>query len=136
VTAFVGPRLAQSVLVLFAVTLLAFVLVYATGDPAKAMVPLDAKPEDVEAMRRAFGLDQPIYVQYARFLERALAGDLGESLKYRTNALQLVLERLPSTLLLATTSIVLAVVVALPLGILAASRRDTPLDYLRPAPRS
>jgi peptide/nickel transport system permease protein len=130
VTAFVGPRLAQSVLVLFAVTLLAFVLVYATGDPAKAMVPLDAKPEDVEAMRRAFGLDQPIYVQYARFLERALAGDLGESLKYRTNALQLVLERLPSTLLLATTSIVLAVVVALPLGVLAAGRRDTPLDYL------
>jgi peptide/nickel transport system permease protein len=130
VTGFVGLRLAQSVLVLFAVTLLAFVLVYATGDPAKAMVPLDARPEDVEAMRRAFGLDQPIYVQYLRFLERAASGDLGESLRYRTNALQLVVERLPTTLLLATTSILLAVVIALPLGMLAASRRDTALDYV------
>jgi ABC-type dipeptide/oligopeptide/nickel transport system permease component len=81
-------------------------------------------------MRHAFGLDQPIHVQYLRFLQRAAEGDLGESLKYRANALQLVLERLPSTLLLATTSIALAVVVALPLGMLAASRRDTPLDYL------
>jgi peptide/nickel transport system permease protein len=130
VTAFVGLRLAQAVLVLAAVTMLAFVLVYATGDPARAMVPLDARPEDVEAMRRAFGLDQPIYVQYLRFLQRVLEGDLGESLKYRTNALQLVIERLPNTLLLATTSIVLAVVVALPLGMLASSRRDSPVDYL------
>jgi peptide/nickel transport system permease protein len=130
VTAFVGLRLAQSLLVLFAVTLLSFVLVYATGDPARAMVPLDATAGDVEAMRRAFGLDQPIYVQYLRFLERAAAGDLGESLRYRTNALELVLERLPSTLLLATASVVLAVVVALPLGMLAASRRDGVLDVV------
>jgi ABC-type dipeptide/oligopeptide/nickel transport system permease component len=130
VSAFVGLRLAQAVLVLAAVTLLAFVLVYATGDPARAMVPLDARPEDVEAMRRGFGLDQPIYVQYLRFLQRAAEGDLGESLRYRTNALQLVLERLPSTLLLATASVGLAVVVALPLGMLAASRRDSAVDYL------
>jgi ABC-type dipeptide/oligopeptide/nickel transport system permease component len=129
VTSFAALRLAQSLLVLFAVTLLAFVLVYATGDPAKAMVPLDAKPEDVAAMRAAFGLDQPIWVQYLRFLERAVAGDLGESLKYRTNALQLVIERLPNTLLLATSSVVLAVVIAVPLGMLAASRRDSVLDY-------
>jgi peptide/nickel transport system permease protein len=130
VTGFVGLRLAQSVLVLFAVTLLAFVLIYASGDPARAMVPLDARPEDIETMRRAFGLDQPIYVQYLRFLQKAAEGDLGESLRYRTSALPLVIERLPSTLLLATTSIVLAVIVALPLGMLAASRRDSALDYV------
>lgn len=92
-TAFVGLRLAQSVLVLFAVTLLASVLIYASGDPARAMVPLDARPEDVEAMRRAFGLDQPIYVQYLRFLQKAAEGDLGESLRYRTGALPLAIER-------------------------------------------
>lgn len=127
---FVASRLAQSVVVLFAVTVLAFILIYASGDPVRALVSLDATPAEIESVRRGFGLDQPLYVQYIRFLERAAQGDLGESLKFRTNALRLVIERLPNTVLLATTSVCLAVVIALPLGMIAASRRDGAIDYI------
>jgi peptide/nickel transport system permease protein len=130
---YLARRLLQSVLVLLAVSLLAFGLIYLSGDPVRAMVPLDATPQDVENIRHGFGLDQPIYVQYVTFIERALQGDLGQSFKYRTNALGLVLERLPQTLLLATASIVLAIVMSIPLGVLAATRRGKLADLLTTA---
>jgi peptide/nickel transport system permease protein len=128
--AYLARRLLQAVLVLLAVSLLAFGLIYLSGDPVRAMVPLDARPEDVENIRRGFGLDQPLHVQYVTFLQHAVQGDLGQSFKYRTNALALVLERLPQTLLLATVSIVLAIIVSIPLGVLAASRRGGVADIL------
>jgi peptide/nickel transport system permease protein len=129
-TQYLARRLLQSVLVLLAVSLLAFGLIYLTGDPVRAMVPLDARPEDVENIRRGFGLDQPMYVQYVTFIQRAIQGDLGQSFKYRTNAVSLVLERLPQTLLLATASIGLAIVISIPLGVLAATRRGKLTDLL------
>jgi peptide/nickel transport system permease protein len=121
-------RLGQAALVLVAVSVLSFILIYLAGDPVRALVPPDAPPEVVDNIRRGFGLDQPLYVQYVRFLERALQGDLGQSFKYRSNALELVIQRLPNTLLLAGTSIVLAVVISLPLGVLAATRRGRAVD--------
>jgi len=127
---YLARRLGQSVLVLFAVTWLSFALVYLSGDPVKALLPLDAQAADIEALRRALGLDEPIWVQYARFLQNAAQGDLGTSLKYRTNALELVLERLPNTLLLAGVSIGLAISVSIPLGVIAATHRDRTLDYV------
>lgn len=123
-------RLFQAVLVLLAVTLLSFGLVYLAGDPVRSLVPPDARAEDVENIRHGFGLDQPLYVQYLTFLQKAVHGDLGQSFKYRTSAMGLVLERLPQTLLLATTSICLAVLIAIPLGTLAATRRGGALDSL------
>jgi peptide/nickel transport system permease protein len=126
-------RLLQAVLVLFAVSILAFALIYLSGDPVRAMVPADASAEDVENIRRGFGLDQPLHIQYVRFLERAAQGDLGQSFKYRTSAMELVLQRLPSTLLLATASIAIAIVIAIPLGVLAATRRGGPADVLATA---
>ncbi len=122
-------RLLQALLVLFAVSVLAFALVYVSGDPARALVPIDASPEDIDNVRRGFGLDQPLPVQYLRFVERAVRGDLGESFKYRTNSLELVVRRLPNTILLAVTSVTLAVVVAIPLGVIAGTRRRSVLDY-------
>jgi peptide/nickel transport system permease protein len=130
VAAFLGRRLLQAILVLLAVSLFAFGLIYLSGDPVRALVPLDARPEDVENIRHGFGLDQPLYVQYITFVQRALHGDLGQSFKYRTSAMELVLQRLPQTLLLATTSIGLAVLVSVPLGVLAATRRGRLADLL------
>lgn len=127
---FITRRSLQSVIVLFVVSLLAFILIYLSGDPVLALVPIDARPEDIESVRRGFGLDQPIYVQYWKFLVRAIQGDLGESLKYRTSALELVMQRLPNTLQLAFASILIAVCVSFPLGILAATRRNGPIDTI------
>ena len=127
---YVLHRLGQAVLVLLTVSVLSFGLVYLTGDPARALVPLDATPEDVEVIRRGFGLDQPIYVQYGRFVTRALQGDLGQSFRYRTNSLELVIERLPKTALLAVASVILAVAISIPLGIAAATSRHGLIDAL------
>jgi peptide/nickel transport system permease protein len=123
-------RLLQAMLVLVAVSILSFILIYLSGDPVRALVPADARPEDAENIRRGFGLDQPLYVQYLRFVERALQGDLGQSFKYRTNAMELVLDRLPRTLQLALASISISIVVAIPLGVLAATRRGRLPDVL------
>jgi ABC-type dipeptide/oligopeptide/nickel transport system permease component len=84
----------------------------------------------MDNVRRGFGLDRPLPVQYLRFVERALRGDLGESFKYRTNSLELVVQRLPNTILLAVASIALAVTVAIPLGVVAGSRRRSLVDTL------
>ncbi len=127
---FIARRSVQAVVVLFVVSLLAFVLIYLSGDPVLALVPIDARPEDIESVRRGFGLDQPIYVQYAKFIVRAVQGDLGESLKYRTNALELVIQRLPNTLTLAVSSIAIAICISFPLGIAAATRRNGPIDAI------
>lgn len=130
VATYVVHRLAEALLVLFTVSVVSFGLVYLTGDPANALVPLDATPDDVEVIRRGFGLDQPLYVQYGRFVGRALQGDLGQSFRYRTNSLELVIQRLPKTVLLAVASMILATAVSIPLGVLAATSRHGPSDYL------
>jgi peptide/nickel transport system permease protein len=127
---YVVRRLFHASIVLVAVSLLAFGLVYVSGDPVRALVPIDASPEDMDNVRRGFGLDRPLPVQYLRFVERALRGDLGESFKYRTNSLELVVQRLPNTILLAVASIALAVTVAIPLGVVAGSRRRSLVDTL------
>jgi ABC-type dipeptide/oligopeptide/nickel transport system permease component len=117
-------------MVLVAVTLFSFALVYLSGDPVRALLPLDATQADMDALRHSYGLDQPVWVQYVDFVQHAVRGDLGDSLKYRTSALGLVLQRLPNTLLLATVSILLATLVAVPLGVLAATHRGGWLDFL------
>ena len=123
-------RLLQACAVLFAVSIGIFVLIYLSGDPVRTMVPLDARPSDVEAIRAYFGLDKPVHIQYILFVRNALHGDLGHSFKYRQDSLKLVLHRLPATFTLAVTSVILAVAVALPLGIISATRRGTVIDNL------
>jgi peptide/nickel transport system permease protein len=130
VTGYILRRLWQAVLVLFAVSLLSFVLIFLSGDPVAVLVPLNARQEDMANIRHQYNLDQPIPVQYVLFLARAAGGDLGESFRYRTAALPLVLGRLPTTLLLACASVVLSTLISLPLGILAATRRGQPPDAL------
>ena len=128
--AFLVRRLWQTAILLVAVTILAFLLVLLTGDPVRALVPIDAAPADVENIRHQYGLDQPIWAQYVVFVQRAATGDLGQSFKFRQPAMGLVLERLPITAILAFTSLAWATAISLPLGILAATRRGSVWDHV------
>jgi peptide/nickel transport system permease protein len=129
-TGYIIRRLWQAVLVLFSVSLLSFVLIFLSGDPVAALVPLNARAEDMANIRHAYNLDQPLPAQYVLFLVKAAEGDLGESFRYRTAALPLVLGRLPTTLLLAGASVVLSTLLSLPLGIVAATRKGRLPDTL------
>lgn len=123
-------RLWGAVLVLLAVSFLSFVLIFLSGDPVAVLVPLNARAEDMANIRSQYSLDQPLPIQYLRFLQKAVQGDLGESFRYRTPALELVMGRLPATLLLALSSATLSAMIAIPLGVQAARKRGGVADAL------
>jgi peptide/nickel transport system permease protein len=120
--------LIQLVLVTWAVATTAFLLVFMSGDPVMLMVPMTATREEVEALRDAFGLNQPLWVQYARYMVRAVQGDFGVSIKAGQPALNLVLERIPATLELGLSGMILATVVGVGVGVLSALKRDSWID--------
>src|SRR4051794_21618059 len=113
-------RLLQAIPALIGVSLVAFVLLYSTGDPTYVLLPPEAAPEQRQVFREAYGLNDPLMVQYAHFLGRMVQGDFGQSMSTRQPALNMVLERIPITLQLALTAMLLALCVAVPLGVLAA----------------
>jgi ABC-type dipeptide/oligopeptide/nickel transport system permease component len=121
-------RLPQVALALLGVSFFAFVLLHLSGDPAQLLLPESAGPEEVARVRRAMGFDEPLLVQFGRFLRRAARGDFGRSLAFDQPALGLVLERLPATFELALAACLVAGVVTIPLGVLAALRRGTAVD--------
>jgi peptide/nickel transport system permease protein len=127
---YVAARLAQSVLVVLLSLTAVFGMVRLGGDPVLLFLPMDIQTKDVAAIRQGLGFNDPLAVQYARFMSGALRGNFGESLRYRRDALGLVLERLPATLMLAGTSIALTLLVAVPLGVITAVRRDTLVDHV------
>jgi len=129
-TAYVVQRLLLSVLVVFGVSIVTFFLTFLSGDPAVLMLPPDASAEQIARFRRDWGFDQPIIVQYGNFLGRALQGDMGTSLRHGTPALPLIAERLPATLQLTVTAMVVAILLAIPLGVLSATHRGSPIDLL------
>ncbi len=127
---YLARRLFEFVIVLLGVLTIVFVLQRLSGDPTNLLLPVDA-PEQVRLeLRRQLGLDQPLAAQYVRFLANVAVGDLGDSYRFRQPALGLVLERFPATLLLAGASLLISLVIALPLGILAAVHRNTWVDTL------
>lgn len=126
--AYLIRRLLQSILVIVGVSMIVFVVTRAIGDPARMMLPLEATEEQVEAFRDKMGFNDPLWVQFWNWGKNAIRGDFGDSLWQRTDALHLVLERMPATLLLCSTAIVIAVAASLPLGILAALRPRSWLD--------
>ncbi len=130
VRGYIASRLLQSILVVFGVSLVVFVMMRMSGDPSYLMLPMEATEADRQQFRHELGLDQPIYVQYARFVSRAVQGDFGESLYYKEPALGIVLERLPATITLAVAAMLIAVVIAVPGGIVSAVKRGTVLDNL------
>jgi peptide/nickel transport system permease protein len=125
---YLAGRVVQGFVVILGVSLIVFALSYLGGDPAAALLPQGTAPEDVATFRHAAGFDQPLPVQYARFLSRALTGDFGQSLRYREPALPLVMGRLPLTIALALLGLGAALALALPLGALAAAWPGSPVE--------
>ncbi|MCS4295977.1 peptide/nickel transport system permease protein [Comamonas sp. BIGb0152] len=121
--------LLQAVPVLFTVTLIVFALVFLAGDPTVMMIPDQASEADRLAMVAAWGLDQPVHLQYLNYMRNLLQGDFGTSYRYGSSALPIVLERLPATLLLTAASMLVALVIAIPAGMAAALRRGSWVDH-------
>jgi peptide/nickel transport system permease protein len=123
--AFIIRRLLQSILVMLAVGLIAFSLFNFVGDPVSLMLPPEATEADRIQVRQSLGLDQPFYVQFAVFIENALRGNFGISLRLGRPVSRLIAERLPATLELATVAALLALFLGIPLGVYTALRRSS-----------
>lgn len=124
-------RLISTIPVLIGISLLLFVMLRALpGDPALVLAGQMASPEDIELIRIQLGLDQPIHIQYAKFISRLAVLDLGRSARTQNPVIEEIWARLPNTFLLATTAITLACLIGIPAGIIAAVRPYTKMDYL------
>lgn len=124
-----AKRFAQGLLTIFLVVSAVFVLIrLAPGDPAMRMASRTATTEEIAEIRRSLGLDEPLFTQYWIFLRDLIQGDLGESFSYGRPAFEVVVERLPYTLLLAVAVVVVTALVAVPLGIFTARRSGKPSD--------
>jgi peptide/nickel transport system permease protein len=129
-TGYVARRLLHLVPIVLGVTILCFFLIHLVpGDPARTILANQATDQRVALLRHQWGLDRPLPVQYEKFLGRIAHGDLGTSLFYNVSAGHLVLQRLPVTLWLIAFGTLLSVVIAVPLALTAATRRDKPSDH-------
>jgi peptide/nickel transport system permease protein len=122
--------MAEAVVVCFGISLITFLLLHVAGDPVQLLLSLEAKAEDARILRQALGLDQPLYLQYWIFFKGLLRLDFGQSLFIREPALNLVLERFPATLSLTMAGMLVAVLISIPLGVIAAVRRYSLVDNL------
>lgn len=123
-------RLLHAVLIVAGISVISFFFLHLTGDPVGLILPQDATREQIETLRRDLRLDEPIHVQYLHFVTSALQGDMGRSIYTREPVLGLILERLPATLELALTALVLSLIIAIPMGVIAALRRGGWLDTI------
>jgi ABC-type dipeptide/oligopeptide/nickel transport system permease component len=128
--AYTLKRIGLAALVAIAVSALAFLLLRASGDVAVALAGEGASAESVESIRQAYGLDRPLAVQYFEWVGKSLRGDFGESLYFKTDVLALVADKMPTTAWLALFSLIFALAISLPLGILAALHRNSLVDRL------
>jgi peptide/nickel transport system permease protein len=127
---YIARQLAQLVVVIFGISVLAFAILHVIGDPVVLLLPQNAGRQEFERYRKLLGLDQPIYVQYAKFASKAVQGDFGKSWYADTPAFRLVVERMPPTIYLTLAGLVVALLIAVPLGILAALKRHSFVDNL------
>lgn len=126
---YIIQRLLNAMIVMFGVMTLVFLLIHIVpGDPVEVMLGEAARPADIEAMRSALGLDKPIFTQWKDYFFSVLQGDLGKSLHSQRPVFDLIVERVPATATLAIVSLILAILMALPLGIFAALHKDTWID--------
>jgi peptide/nickel transport system permease protein len=121
-------RVGQSILLLLGVLVLVFFLVRITGDPARLMLPREASAEAVEAFRESMGFNRPLLVQFADYFAGVLTGDFGDSLHFKSPALDLVLQRLPATVQLATTALLIAMIIGIPLGLVGGFNPGSTID--------
>lgn len=122
---FVLVRLFRAVLTIIAVVTFAFVVLRMSGDPATVMLGPDVPKEAVDAFRKAWGLDQPLWIQYLAYIKSIFTGDFGVSMRDKASAIQLVLERVPATLQLTVPALILKLVFGIPSGVYAALHRQS-----------
>jgi len=127
-TVYLVRRLLQALLVVFAMSVIVFVGVYAIGDPVEILISPDADQIERERAVQSLGLDLPLWQQYLVFLGNALQGDLGRSFVFNEPALKLILQRMPATLELAFGAMFISIIVGLPLGLYAGLRPDSPVS--------
>jgi peptide/nickel transport system permease protein len=128
---FIIIRVLYSILVLFLVSIIVFILARMSGDPVNVFLAFDATQAQIEALREAWGLDDPYPIQYLKFIGNALKGDFGNSVKWSDQtAMGMVIQRFPNTLQLAGIAMGISLVIAVPIGVLSAVKKDTPFDYL------
>ncbi len=123
-------RLCRAVLTVALVVTFAFVVLRMSGDPALIIMSVDAPPEAIAAFRKAWGLDDPIWLQYLRYFSAIGQGELGQSMRDGRPAMQLVLERIPATLALTLPALALKLGIGIPAGIYAALHRDSLMDRI------
>jgi len=128
VSAFLIRRLLRFVVVCIGVSLVTFAILHASGDPVALIMP-EAPEADRIKLREALGLSDPLPTQFARFITSAARGDFGKSFFHREPAFRLVVERMPTTLALTSLAVVLALAVAVPVGIVSAVRRNSLIDH-------
>ena len=127
---YLAGRLLRALLTIFLVVTFAFFVLRLSGDPALLIMSVDAPPESVEAFRKSWGLDQPIWMQYLAYIVHALTGDLGNSMRDGRPAIQLVLERVPATLAITAPAFLLKIAIGVPAGIYAALHRNSFADRM------
>jgi peptide/nickel transport system permease protein len=127
---YILKRLFHSIFVLVGISLVVFIILHLTGDPAALLMPMDATPEQVAQFRKEMGFTDPLMVQYGRFFKGTLKGDFGMSFRHNQPALELVMERMPATIQLTIAALILALLIAIPVGIFSAIRRNTFLDHI------
>src|SRR5262247_4903046 len=125
---YIARQLVQLVIVVLGISVLAFAILHVLGDPVLLLLPQNAGKEEFERYRHLLGLDRPLYVQYGKFLSKAVVGDFGKSWYADTPAFRLVLERMPPTIYLTLAGLFVAMLIALPLGTIAALRRHSLVD--------
>ena len=125
---FVLVRLMRAVITILAVVTFAFVVLRMSGDPAQVMLGPDVPQDAVDAFRKAWGLDQPIWIQYLAYIKSIFTGDFGVSMRDKASALHLVLERVPATLQLTLPALILKLMIGIPAGVYAALHRQSFAD--------
>jgi peptide/nickel transport system permease protein len=127
---FLGLRLLRAALTIVMVVTFAFIVLRLSGDPAQIIMGADAPPEAVEAFRAAWGLDEPLWIQYLSYFWAILQGDLGRSMRDGRDAIVLVTERIPSTLALTLPALLIKIALGIPAGIFAALHRNSLADRM------
>lgn len=125
---FILTRLLRAFVTIVLVVTFAFVVLRLSGDPATVIMGADAPPEAIDRFRRAWGLDQPIWVQYIAFFKAVFTGDLGTSMRDGRDAIVLVMERVPATLMLTIPALIIKIGVGIPAGVYAALHRNSAID--------
>lgn len=121
-------RLLRAVLTILAVVTFAFVVLRMSGDPAQVLLGPDVPQEAVDAFRKRWGLDQPLWIQYFAYIQSMLSGDFGVSMRDKSSALQLVVDRIPATLQLTVPALLLKLLIGIPAGVYAALHRQSFAD--------